>query len=231
LAERTGVPLAPPSARAVPDGDAYVVARELCVDAGVHFPDAGFVRTIDEAAETAQRIGFPVVLKALDLAHKSDVGGVMLNLLDESSVRAAYNDVVGRLGERLVVVESMATSGGVELIVGARHDLGAGPIVLVGLGGVQAEVSGDVVVELAPVDRDGALVMLRRLRAFPLLTGFRGSTPVDLDAVADVVAAVSLALAEHPEVQALELNPVLASAAGVVALDAHLERVADEGGG
>jgi hypothetical protein len=230
VAERTGVPPVPAPDDAVPSGDAYVVARALCVEAGVAFPLAEFVPDAGEAVAAAERIGFPVVLKGLDLAHKSDVGGVKLGLTDASAVRDAYNDVVTRLGQRLVVVESMASARGVELIVGARHDLGAGPIVLVGLGGVQAEVSGDVVVGLGPVDRAGALAMLTRLRALPLLTGFRGSAPVDLDAVADVVAAVSSVLARHPEIDALELNPVLAGVEGAVALDAHLEWASGNGG-
>ncbi len=229
VAERTGVPPVPAPDDVVPSGDAYVVARALCVEAGVAFPRAEFVPDVDEAVAAAERIGFPVVLKALGLAHKSDVGGVKLGLTDASSVRDAYTDVVTRLGQRPVVVEAMASARGVELIVGARHDLGAGPIVLVGLGGVQAEVSGDVVVGLGPVDRAGALAMLTRLRGLPLLTGFRGSAPVDLDAVADVVAAVSSVLARHPEIDALELNPVLASAEGAVALDAHLEWATEHG--
>ena len=223
VAERTGVPPVPAPAAVVSSGDAYVVARALCIESGVGFPVAEFVHDVEEAVAAAERIGFPVVLKALDLAHKSDLGGVKLGLSDASSVHDAYTDVVTRLGQRLVVVESMAPDRGIELIVGARHDLGAGPIVLVGLGGVQAEVSGDVVVALAPVDRDGALAMLHRMRGLPLLTGFRGSVPVDLEAVADVVAAVSAALARHPELDALELNPLLATGEGAVALDAHLE--------
>lgn len=223
VAERRGVPAVPAPAATVAPEDAYVVARSLCAAAGVAFPEAEFVETVEASVAAADRIGYPVVLKALDLAHKSDVGGVKLGLADASMVRSAYEDITTRLGPRLVVVESMAAGHGVELIVGARHDLGAGPIVLVGLGGVQAEVSGDVVVELAPVDRAGALRMIHRLRALPLLTGFRGSTPVDLEATADVVAAVSRTLASHPELQALELNPVLATASGAVALDAHLE--------
>jgi acyl-CoA synthetase (NDP forming) len=94
---------------------------------------------------------------------------------------------------------------------------------MVGLGGVQAEVIGDVAVELAPVDRARALSMLQRLVSYRLLTGFRGAPPVDVDAAAEVVTYVSEVLAEHPEIEALELNPVLVTPSGCLALDAHLD--------
>lgn len=222
-AERTGVPVVPAAAEALAKGDAYVLARGLCQERGVQFPGAHFVSEADAAAAAAEELGFPVVVKALDLAHKSDVGGVHLGLMSASAVHEAVTSMIGRLGPRLFTVESMVTLHGVELIVGARHDEGAGPIVMVGLGGVQAEVIKDVRVELGPVTDAQARTMLLSLRSAPLLTGFRGSQPVDLDAAAHAVAVVSQVLAEHPEIESIELNPVLATPDGCVSLDAHLE--------
>ena len=224
LASATGVPEVPAAFAPTPPGDAYLVGRDLLVDAGVEFPAARAVTSSAQAAQAAQAIGYPVVLKALDLAHKSDVGGVKLGLTSAADVIAAYDDVVGRLGHRPVVVEAMAQLRGVELIVGARRDDAAGPLVLVGLGGVAAEVLGDVAVALGPVAAPAADQLVRGLRSFPLLAGFRGAPPADLGAVARVVAAVSRVLAERPDLSALEVNPLLVGHDGAVALDVHLER-------
>jgi acyl-CoA synthetase (NDP forming) len=220
----SGVPAVPADAGPTPDGDAYLVGRELLAAAGVEFPKMRAVDSTDAAVQAAQEIGFPVVLKALDLAHKSDVGGVKLNLTTAADVVAAYDDVIARLGQRPVVVEAMAPIRGPELIVGARHDDAAGPLVLVGLGGVQAEVLGDVVVRLGPVDEAGAIAMLQQLRSYRLLTGFRGTPTADLHALARVIATVSRVLAERPDLHALEVNPVVATPDGAIGLDVHLER-------
>jgi len=224
VASAPGVPAVPLAGDPTPAGDAYLVGRELLTAAGIAFPAAQAVASSDGAVAAAEEIGFPVVLKALDLAHKSDVGGVKLGLRSAAEVAVAFDDVVTRLGSRPIIVESMAQGRGVELIVGARHDDAAGPVVMVGLGGVQAEVLGDVAVALGPVDAAQARTMLASLRSFALLDGFRGAQPVDLGAVADAVAAVSRVLAERPVLSALEVNPVLATATGALALDVHLER-------
>lgn len=225
LRDRTGVPLLPSAHTTgpLPDDDAYVAARELCASAGVSFPAMAVACDADAAADAAASLGFPVVVKALGVAHKSDVGGVHLGLVSRDAVRAAVLATVAVLGPRQFVVESMVTAPGVELIVGARRDVGAGPLAMVGLGGVTAEVLGDVSVDLGPVDEAGALRMLKRLRSFPLLDGFRGAAAVDVPNAARVVVAVSRVLAERPALAALELNPVLVTRDGCTALDAHLE--------
>jgi len=226
VVERSGVPKLPPPAAPASAGDAYIVARALCQQAGVTFPETRFVTDADAAVTAANGVGYPVVVKALGLAHKSDVGGVRLGLADASSVADVVSHMAKDLGTQQFSVESMAAPGGVEVIVGARHEPGCGPLIMVGLGGVLAEVLADVRVELAPVDNARARAMVQSLRAVRLLTGFRGSEPVDVSALADVIVAVSVVLAEHPELAALELNPVRVSPNGCVALDAHLERVA-----
>ena len=137
-------------------------------------------------------MSFPVVLKVVGSLHKSDAGGVVLGLPDATAAEDAYLDLVARLAPPAVSVEVMADlDGGVELIVGCLRDPRFGPVVMVGLGGVFAEVLGDTAVALAPVSSDGARTLLTSLRGAPLLDGARGRAPVDLDALADLVARVS----------------------------------------
>ena len=202
----------------------YDAARALFADAGVEFPDA--VSVTDAAgleAALEARAGFPLVLKATGRLHKSEGGGVVVGLADRDAVRAAYADLVTRLAPPAVSVEAMADlADGVELIVGSVRDPKFGPVVMVGLGGVFTEVLGDTACAIAPVSVDAARELLLSLQGAPLLLGARGRAPVDLDALAELVARVSRLAAAHPELVELELNPVLAGPAGVLALDARV---------
>jgi acyl-CoA synthetase (NDP forming) len=202
----------------------YVATRALVAAAGIEFPELAVVD--DEAHLIATlRAGtpaYPVVLKAMGLLHKSDAGGVVLGLGDEKTAVAAYRDLVTRLSPPAVTVEAMAElSSGVEIIVGTQRDPRFGPVVLVGLGGVLTEVLADVAVALAPVSGATAEELVRSLRGAALLEGVRGRPAVNIGALAALVAAVSRLAAAHPEIAELELNPVLASASRVLALDAR----------
>jgi acyl-CoA synthetase (NDP forming) len=213
----------PTPAAPVTDTD-YLATRELFGSAGISFPDLAVATSQEEllAAVRSGKPAFPVVLKAMGLLHKSDAGGVILNLRNEDELVAAYQDLVARLSPPSVTVESMADlSSGVEVIVGSQQDPRFGPVVLVGLGGVFTEVLADVAFALAPVSTQTALALLQSLRGAPLLTGARGRRPVDLDALAEVIVAVSQVAASHPEITELEVNPILATADGCVALDAR----------
>jgi acyl-CoA synthetase (NDP forming) len=211
----------PASAPALGD-TGYETVRAALREAGVPFPRACFVRSASELDAALESIGFPLVLKAMGLLHKSDQGGVVLGLRDPQSARAAYDDLVSRLDPPAVAVEALASlDDGVELIVGVRQDPRCGPVVMVGLGGVLAEVLDDVALALAPVSVPAARELVLSLRAAEVLTGTRGRRPVDLDALAALVARVSRYAASHPELTDVEINPVLASAAGAVALDAR----------
>ncbi len=155
--------------------------------------------------------------------HKSDAGGVVLGLADEHAALAAYDDLVARLAPPAVSVESMADlSGGVELIVGCVRDHTFGPVVMVGLGGIHAEVLADTARALAPIDVEQARRLVLSLRGATLLSGARGRTPVDIDALAGVISTVSCVAARHPELAELEINPVLALPDGALALDARV---------
>ncbi len=200
----------------------YMAARGLVAAAGIPLAPASLTKTAEEAVAQAELLGFPVVLKAAFLLHKSDAGGVILGLHDAEAVRAAFRDLRKRLGEGPVSVEAQAADGGVELLVGVRQDPRFGPIAMVGLGGVYAEVLDDVALNLAPVDSSDALAMLRRLRGRALLEGARGGVPLDLESASAALAALSRVAAAHPELEAVEVNPLRVYQKGVVALDARV---------
>ena len=221
-----GVPGLPPPAAPVA-GDGYTDARALLADGGVPFVGARTVTTAADAVAAAAELGYPVALKALGTLHKSDAGGVALGLADDAALVAAVADMERRLAPPAFTVERMAPlADGVELLVGARWDARFGPITLVGLGGLFTEILADVAVALAPVDEARAGELLLSLRAAPLLQGARGRPELDVGAAAAAVAALSRVAAEHPEIAAIEVNPLLVLPAGALGLDARLELAA-----
>ncbi len=201
----------------------YAAARELFGEAGIGFPAALSV-TDGSGLETAlARLQPPLVLKAIGRVHKSDGGGVVLGLVDREAARTAYDDLVARLAPPAVSVEEMADLGdGVELVVGCVRDPKFGQVVMVGLGGIFAEVLADVACAIAPISAAAARRLLSTLQGASVLQGARGRPPVDLDALTGLVARVSLLACAHPELVELELNPVLAAPSGVLALDARV---------
>jgi hypothetical protein len=147
---------------------------------------------------------------------------VRLGVTDAEQLRAEYRTMVEQLSPPAVTIEQMLdTSSGVELIVGVRRDERFGPVAMVGIGGVLTEVLDDVATALAPVDAPRARELLLSLRSAALLTGVRGRPPVDLTALAEQVALITRLACAHPEVVDLEVNPLLATAEGAVALDAR----------
>ncbi|MFI0766517.1 acetate--CoA ligase family protein [Streptomyces sp. NPDC021218] len=226
LARRTA---ADPALRPLPDplppvaDDGYWSARELIRIAGVHFPAAHLVTTVEEAVAAAREIGGRVVVKALGLLHKSDSGGVALGLEGDPAVRATVADMAERLSPPGYCVEAMADlRDGVELIVGVRRDPRFGPVTMLGLGGVTTEVLRDVAFALAPLTPGQARELLGRLRSAALLHGVRGRPAVDLDALARTIAVITEVAAAHPEIAELEVNPLLATPRGCHGLDARI---------
>jgi hypothetical protein len=164
-----------------------------------------------------------VALKATNVSHKSDAGGVVLGLDDAEALRRAYSDLTLGLGREELSVEEMApVVRGVELVIGSKRDLRFGPIVLVGLGGIYAEVLDDVAVALAPVDEERAERLIRSLRAAPLFAGARGRSTLDVMAAARATAALSRAAAACADIAELEINPLLVLPEGAVGLDARV---------
>jgi acyl-CoA synthetase (NDP forming) len=205
---------------AAPD---YHTARELLAAAGVRFAPARRVSSRAEALAAAGEIGFPVVLKGLGSSHKSDSGAVILDLRDGATLSRAFDEMRERLAPPGFSVEAMIEGrGAVEILVGGLRDRGFGASVAVGLGGTLAEILKDTVVALAPVAPAYAREMLLRLKGAALLRGYRGRPPVDLDALAEMVAGFSRFMAAHPEVTEAELNPVIVLPSDAIAVDARI---------
>jgi len=200
----------------------YSALRGSLARAGIPFIAAREVYSRGEALEAAADLGFPIVLKALGRLHKSDAGGVAIGLSDAGELEAAFEDMRVRLDPPAFSVERMADlAGGTEMIIGARWDPRFGALVMVGAGGINAEMLRDVAVALAPIDHDHALELLRRLRVAALLAGARGRPQLDVEAAAGALVVLSEVAAEHPEIAELEINPLLVCQGGVIALDAR----------
>lgn len=223
------LPLALPAHRTVvPEYE----AKQLLAQAGIPFAPGRFAATVDDAVAAGQALGWPVALKAQSaaLSHKSDAGGVILGVDGPEALRQAWrqlHDSVARHDSRIaldgVLVEAMGRRG-LELIVGARNDAQWGPVILVGMGGVTAEVLHDV--RLLDADLTAAEVLreLGQLKAAALLHGYRGAPRLDLAAVADLVVRLGQVLRAAPAIREIDLNPVVVypQGEGVVALDALL---------
>lgn len=182
------------------------------------------------AVEAAKEIGFPVVLKIVspDVLHKSDVGGVKVNLKNEEEVRAAYRSIIENVKQRApnarimgILVQEFAPPG-LELIIGLIRDPQFGPTVMFGLGGIFVEVYKDVAFRVAPLSEEDADSMIREIKAYRLLTGFRGMEPVDVGALKDALIKAGQVGLEHEEIAEMDLNPVIAYPKGLKVVDARV---------
>ena len=188
------------------------------------------VSTGAEASAAASAMGFPVVLKAVSprIIHKSDVGGVIVNLTNADAVSEAVARMNQRVRERTgkppeeLLVQKMV-GGGRETIVGSTRDAKAGPLLMFGLGGIFVEVMKDVVFRVHPVTDIDAREMIRGIRGYPLLEGVRGETSVDLVALEEIIQRVSQMAGDHEEIVEMDINPLVAFADRVVALDARFQ--------
>jgi acyl-CoA synthetase (NDP forming)/GNAT superfamily N-acetyltransferase len=209
----------------------HAVIDEILSHYGIPVLETATAVGADAAVEAADRLGYPVVMKSADpnLVHKSDVGAVKLRLADADAVRTAYREIAQALGvgEPPVLVQPMA-SGQVELVGGIVHDPLFGSLVMTGLGGVHTDLFGDRAFRLVPVTDRDATAMWQSLKAAPLLTGYRGSPPVDIAAVEDLLLRLGRLAEDLPEVAELDLNPILVSPDGAVVVDAKM-RLADIG--
>ena len=199
--------------------DASLALLRAC---GVRVAESRVARTPDEAAAAAREIGVPVAVKAIGrtLVHKTEVGGVRLGLATEQAVREAFTELSIALGERLdgVLVQRMVT-GGVEMVAGALNDPAFGPLVMAGTGGIFVELLGDTVFRMAPLSREEALDMLHDMKGRVLLRGYGGAPAADEAAFLDVLLRLSRLVAVCPEIQELDLNPVMVLRDGAVAAD------------
>lgn len=175
------------------------------------------------AAAAAAELDFPVALKICSesVPHKTERGGVVLNIQDEPSLRTAVRDMQARFSgiPHILLVQKMARPG-TELIIGGRRDPVFGPVILAGLGGIFTEIFRDTALDLAPVDEKGAQAMLRQLKGIALLEGYRSQAPADLAAVAKAVAALSRLISKRPDIVEIDVNPFILYPEGAVAVDA-----------
>jgi acetate---CoA ligase (ADP-forming) len=182
----------------------------------------GVALTADEAVALAEKIGWPVAVKLAShqIVHKTEFGGVHLNLTNERSVRHAFESITSELEKRNtlaamegVLVQPMLT-GGVEVMVGVTHDPLFGPLIAFGLGGIHVEILGDVQFRITPLTEDDAIEMIRGIKGYSLLTGYRNQQPADTQALEEVLLRISRLVEEIPEIYELDLNPIFALSPG-----------------
>jgi acyl-CoA synthetase (NDP forming) len=205
-------------------------AKALVAAWGIPVPRSVRIEGIPDVAGTIAALTPPLVLKVVsqDIMHKRDVGGVITGIKDYNEVRTAIMELQANLAVHApraqvdgFLVEEMIPAG-IELILGGLRDPQFGPAVVFGTGGFAVELVKDVSFRLAPLTREEALAMMQEIKSYPLLTGFRGSKPVDLEALASAVIALGNILLELEEIQELEINPLVVSDAGAIALDARV---------
>jgi acetyl-CoA synthetase (ADP-forming) len=206
--------------------DAETVAKEY----GITVSRSGLATTEKEALTLSKKLGFPLVMKIVsrDILHKSDIGGVKAGVKSNGEVRRAFREIIAnaRKANRKasisgILVQSMAQTGH-EFVVGGTRDPQFGPTVMFGLGGIYVELFKDVSFRLAPLDQGEALSMMDEIKSSRLLTGFRGSKPLDKTSAAKVIMAVGDIMNDHPEIDSVDINPLFIYPKGVCAVDVRI---------
>jgi acyl-CoA synthetase (NDP forming) len=205
-------------------------AKKICMEYSIPVTKFELAKNETEAVKEANKIGYPVVLKIVspDIIHKSDVGGVVVNLRDEKGVQNAYNRILENVKKhnaeaRIIgmLVQEMAPPS-TEVIVGAIKDPQFGPSVMFGLGGIFVEVLKDVTFRVAPITRDEACEMISEVKAYPLLKGYRNTPPVDIGAIAEILLNTSKLVIDYQEIKELDLNPIMVYEKGAKTVDARI---------
>lgn len=205
-------------------------AKTICQEYNIPVTKFKVAKKEREAVKLAREIGFPVVLKIVsrDIIHKSDVGGVMLNLETANEVEQAYKTILANAKKHQpnaeisgILVQEMAPQS-TEVIVGAIKDEQFGPSVMFGLGGIFVEVLKDVAFRIAPVSKQEAELMITEIKAYPVLMGYRNQPLLDTDAIADVIVNTSKLVMDYQEIKELDLNPVMVYEKGVKTVDARI---------
>ncbi len=207
-----------------------IESKGLLGGAGINVIDTRPAASGSEAASISRQLGFPVALKIAspDILHKSDAGGIRLGLETPEQVEAACDEILKNVSEKHprvkvhgISVQKMALPG-VEVIIGMTKDVQFGPVLMFGLGGLWVEILEDVSLRVTPITRKDAGEMIREIKGYKLLTGYRGQEPVDISALEDMLLAVSAFVEENPAVKEIDLNPVIARGDGAVAVDARV---------
>jgi acyl-CoA synthetase (NDP forming) len=207
-----------------------VESKELLSKAGISVIETRLAQSKEEAMSISEQLGFPVVLKIAspDIVHKSDAGGVKLGLKTVRQVGKAYDDIMKSMKQKSpqakidgVSVQKMARPG-VEIIIGMSQDAQFGPVLMFGLGGIFVEILKDVSFRIVPLTKRDAREMIKEIKGYPLLEGYRGGEPVNIDYLEEMVLKVSDFVEQNPEIKELDLNPIFAYSDGAVAVDARI---------
>ena len=217
-----------PKAKVMTEDD----SKMLINDYGIDTTHPELSKNVDEAIEIANNKGYPIVLKiqSIDIMHKSDVGGVALNIKNDDVLRASYNNMMDTVTkhrpdvkiEGITVQKMIKTRDGVEMILGIKKDPLFGTVMLAGMGGTTAELFKDNRLELPPLNEQLALQMLQSLKIWPLLEGYRESKPKNIDKLIEVLIRLSYLAADYPEIEELDINPLIVTPDDVIALDARI---------
>lgn len=207
-----------------------VESKQLLEQAGIDVVETRLANSREETISISGELGFPVVLKIAspDIVHKSDAGGVKLRLVDAQAVGQAYDDIMAAAKQKHpeaeilgVVVQKMARPG-VEVIIGMSKDNQFGPVLMFGLGGILVEVLKDVSFRLVPLTKRDAAEMVREIKSYPLLEGYRGQEAVKISYLENLLLKVSDFVEKNSEVKELDLNPIFAYSDGALAVDARV---------
>lgn len=205
-------------------------AKELCSHYGMPITAIKIATTEDEAVKYSDEIGYPIVLKIVSpqVLHKSDSGGVLININNAEEVRAGYNQILTNVKKHVpeavitgILVQEMAPSG-TEVIVGSTKDPTFGNTIMFGLGGIFVEVLKDVSFRIVPIQKVDAAEMIKEIRAYKILEGVRGMPPADQEMLVKILMATSKMLEECPEVNELDMNPILVYEKGARVVDARV---------
>ena len=205
-------------------------SKKLLERAGIPVVETRLVKTKQETISVSKGLGFPVVLKIAspDIVHKSDSGGVKLGIANASQASRAYSEIMSSIKQRYpsaiihgLTVQKMARPG-IEVIVGMSKDPQFGPVLMFGLGGILVELLKDVSFRIVPISKRDAAEMIREIKGYPLLKGYRGQEPANIDMLEDLIVRVSRFVEQTPEIKELDLNPIFAYKDRVVAVDARI---------
>lgn len=208
-------------------------SKDIVADYGVAVGDYKLINSDTEAVDFAKNIGFPVVAKVMspDIVHKTEAGVIKLNLKTEEEVKQAYNEIIQnakkyRADARIsgVNIQKMAEGGVVEIIIGGMKDTNFGPVLMFGLGGIFVEIFKDVCYRVCPISLTEAGVMIKSIKAFPLLDGYRGKPKADVEKVIDTLNKCCKMMMDNPEIKELDLNPVIVfeKGKGIMVVDARI---------
>jgi len=205
-------------------------SKKILKQAGIPVVETKLAKTQKEAVSLSQKMSFPVVLKIVspDVIHKSDSGGVKLSINSVTEVKKAYDEILKKVRKQYphavihgVSLQKMVRPG-TEVIIGTSKDPQFGPVIMFGLGGIFVELLKDVSFRVIPVEQRDAQEMIKEIKGYPLLQGFRGKEPASLSALVEIILKISKLMEENPQIKELELNPIFAYRNKAVAVDARI---------